>query len=268
VVAVSRGRTIALVIAACVVIGGILVWRLFPSDDTSRVSVAEQVAEFREGGGGAGGGEGALFERKPGVYRYETRGSETADTGLLTSTHEYDGISTMTISPESCGAVEGVVERWQVLGGRWSEFTSCPTKGDFFELKGFIDFHEFFGDARESTYTCTGDAASKRSARQVGKTFHGRCESKDGNTATSISLVEAIEKVEVGERSFDAVHTTSDVRLTGNADGKAKREDWRRRSDGLLLRRISISDVKMSGSIDADYKESYTIDLLSVNPEQ
>jgi hypothetical protein len=265
---VSRGRTIALVLAACVVIGGILVWRLFPSDDTSRVSVAEQVAEFREGGGGAGGGEGALFERKPGVYRYKTAGSETADTGLLSSTHEYDGISTMTISPKSCGVVEGVVERWQVLGGRWSEFTSCPTKGDFFELRGFVDFHEFFGDARETAYTCTGDAASRRSARQVGKTFDGRCESKDGNSVTSRSLVEGVEKVRVGEKRFDAVHTVSDVELAGDVAGIAKRDDWRRRSDGLLLRRISDSDVRMSGSIDADYEERYTIELISVNPEQ
>ncbi len=260
----SRGRTIALVVAACVVVGAFLAWRVFPRDDTSRATVGDAVAKFREGGAGAGGGEGALFERRPGVYRYSTRGSESADTGLISATHDYDGISTMTISPAGCG----VVERWQVLGGRWSEFTSCPTKGDFFELKGFVDYHEFFGDSRESSYTCTGDAASKRSARQVGKTFRGRCESKDGNTATSMSLVKAIEKIDVGDNSYDAVHTTTDVRLDGNVTGTAKRGDWRRRSDGLLLRRVSSSDAKMSGSIDADYSENYTIQLLSVNPRQ
>ena len=236
-----------------------------PKDDTSRVSVNEAVAQFREEGGAPRGGEGVLFERQPGVYRYETKGSESADTGLLSATHDYDGISTITISPQGCG----VVERWQVLGGRWAEFTSCPTKGgDFFELIGFVEYHEFFGETRESTYTCTGDPASKRSARQVGKTFSGRCQSDEGDTATSKSLVKAIEKVDVGGKSFDAVHTTADVKLDGHVTGTAKRDDWRRRSDGLLLRRVTSSDAKMSGTIDADYHESYSLQLLSVNPRQ
>lgn len=255
---------IALVVAACVVVGAFAVWKLFPSDDTKHISVNEAVAQFREEEGATEGGKGAIFEREPGVYRYQTKGSESADTGLLSSTHDYDGISTITISPKGCG----VVERWQVLGGRWAEFTSCPTKGDFFELKGFVEYHEFFGEDRTSTYSCTGDPASKRSARQVGKTFNGRCESDEGDTGTSKTLVKAIEKVDVGGKKFDAVHTTADVKLDGHVTGTAKRDDWRRRSDGLLLRRVMRSDAKMSGTIDADYHESYSLQLLSVNPRQ
>jgi hypothetical protein len=262
---VSRGRVIALVVAAIVVVGALAVWKLFPKDNTSRVSVNEAVAHFREEEGGAGGGKGAIFEREPGVYRYETKGSETADTGLLSATHDYDGISTITLSKKGCG----VVERWQVLGGRWAEFTTCPTKGgDFFELIGFVEYHEFFGEDRASTYSCTGDPASKRSARQVGKTFRGRCRSDEGDTGTSESLVKAIEKVVVGDKKFDAVHTSTDVKLDGHVTGTAEREDWRRRSDGLLLRRVMRSDAKMSGTIDADYHESYSLQLLSVNPRQ
>lgn len=253
-----------MVLVPCVLVAAFLGWRLFPRDDTTRVSVGDAVAQFRAEGGGRGGGEGALFERRPGVYRYQTRGSESADTGLISATHDYDGISTITISPKGCG----VVERWQVLGGRWAEFRSCPTKGDFFELKGFVEYHEFFGESRKSTYTCTGDPASKRSARQVGKTFQGRCESDEGDSATSVSLVEAIEKVDVGGKAFDAVHTTTDVKLDGHVTGTAKRDDWRRRSDGLLLRRVTSSDAQMSGTIDADYKESYSLQLLSVEPSE
>jgi hypothetical protein len=262
---VSRGRTIALVLAACVVVVAFLAWRLFPRDNTTRVSVGEAVNQFRAEGGGKGGGEGALFEREPGVYRYRTKGSESADTGLISSTHDYDGISTITITPKGCG----VVERWEVLGGRWSEFTSCPTKGgDFFELVGFVEYHEFFGESRRSTYSCTGDPASKRSARQVGKTFHGHCESDEGDSATSESLVADIEKVDVGGKSFDAVHTKTHVKLEGHVSGTAERDDWRRRSDGLLLRRVSSSDAHMSGTIEADYHESYSIQLLSATPSQ
>ena len=260
---------IALVVAAVVVVGALAVWKLFPKDDTSRVSVNEAVAEFREEGGAAGGGEGVLFERQPGVYRYQTKGSESADTGLLSTTHDYDGISTITLSKRSCGAVDGVVERWQVLGGRWAEFTTCPTKGgDFFELIGFVEYHEFFGEDRANRYTCTGDPASKRSSRQVGKTFHGRCESDEGDSGVSETLVEGIEKVDVGGKSFPAVHTSSHVKLDGQVAGTAKRDDWRRRSDGLLLRRVTSSDAKLSGTIDADYHESYSLQLLSVTPRQ
>jgi hypothetical protein len=262
---VSRGRTIALVLAACVVVGAFLAWRLYPRDNTKHVSVGEAVSQFRAEGGGRGGGEGALFEREPGVYRYQTHGSESADTGLISSTHDYDGISTITISPKGCG----VVERWEVLGGRWSEFTSCPTKGgDFFELIGFVEYHEFFGESRRSKYSCTGDPASRRRARQVGKTFHGHCESDENDSATSSSLVAAIENVDVGGKSYPAVHTTTHVKLDGHVTGTAKRDDWRRRSDGLLLKRVSSSDAHLSGTIDADYHESYSIQLLSVNPSQ
>ena len=261
---------IALVVAAVVVVGALAVWKLFPKDDTSRVSVNEAVAEFREEGGAAGGGEGVLFERQPGVYRYETKGSESADTGLLSTTHDYDGISTITLSKRSCGAVDGVVERWQVLGGRWAEFTTCPTKGgDFFELIGFVEYHEFFGEDRANHYTCTGDPASKRSSRQVGKTFHGRCESDEGDSGVSETLVDGDRE---GRRRRQVLpsraHVTADVKLDGQVAGTAKRDDWRRRSDGLLLRRVTSSDAKLSGTIDADYHESYSLQLLSVNPRQ
>jgi hypothetical protein len=241
-----------------------LIWQNAPIDDTERATVGDAVSDFRQNGGPGEGGPGPLFDREPGVYRYSTRGSEYADTGLLSATHEYDGLSTITVKPSGCG----VAEKWQVLGGRWAEFTSCPTKRGFFELKGLIEFHEFFGRSKESKYTCTGDSASSRSSRQVGTRFSGRCESKSGDAAAiSRSRVASIEKVEVGGKTFDAVHTVTEVRLEGDVSGSAHREDWRRRSDGLLLRRRTSSEAKMSGTIGADYEESYTIQLQSAEPE-
>ena len=240
-----------------------LAWENAPLDRTEKATVGDAVSSFREGGGGGRDGPGPLFEREHGVYRYETRGEESADTGLLDATHEYDGISTITVKPSGCG----VVERWQVLGGRWAEFTSCPAGQGFFELVGLVEYHEFFGETRESAYRCSGDSASSRSSRQVGTRFSGRCESKDGNVAISRSRVASIDEIRVGNHSFDAVHTVTDVRLEGDVSGTAHREDWRRRSDGLLLRRVNTSDAKMSGTISADYLEQYTIHLQSVNPE-
>lgn len=238
-------------------------WQFGPRDETSRATVGDAVSDFRQGGGAGDGGRGPLFDRESGVYRYSTRGSEYADTGLLSATHEYDGLSTITVKPSGCG----VAEKWQVLGERWAEFTSCPTRSGFFELKGLVEFHEFFGRSRESKYSCTGDSASTRSSRQVGTRFSGRCEAKNGDAAISDSRVASIEKIEVGGKMYDAVHTISDVQLEGDVEGTAHREDWRRRSDGLLLRRKTSSEAKMSGTIGADYEESYTIQLQSVEPD-
>ena len=135
---------IALVLAAVVVVGALAVWKLFPKDDTSRVSVNEAVAQFREEGGGSGSGEGVLFERQPGVYRYETKGSESA---RHRPAQHHPRLRRHLDDDDQPDHGCGVVERWQVLGGRWAEFTSCPTKGgDFFELIGFVEYHEFFGE--------------------------------------------------------------------------------------------------------------------------
>lgn len=264
----SRGRYIAAA-AIVIAVAAVLFWQFGPRPDrATKATTADALEGFRESGGGAGGRRGPLFEREPGVYEYRTRGSETADAGLLSATHDYDGISTITIKPKGCG----VVERWQVLAGRWAEFTSCPAKGGrgggFFELVGLVEFHEFFGEGREDEYTCSGDAASTRSSRTPGTRFQGRCESGDGeNTVVSHSLVEGIEKVTVGGRRYDAVHTSTDVRLRGATEGTAERDDWRRRSDGLLLKRVSRNDVDLSGAIGGTYEESYTIELLSVEPK-
>jgi hypothetical protein len=254
---VSRGRLIALVVPVCL-LAGFFAWQNRPDDETRRATVGEAVERFRAGNASGEGPGGAAL----GVYRYRTRGEESADTGLLSATHDYDGLSTVTIDRGPCG----VLERWQVLAGRWTEAEFCvPPKGS--GLREITEYHEFFGRERENGYRCRGDSPTRRELRRAGTRFSSRCVSGEA-MAVSHSRVVEIEEVRVGGMAFDAVHTTSEVDLDGNVTGSTTRNDWRRRSDGLLLRRVVETDARMDGSPDADYSERYSIELLSATPQR
>jgi hypothetical protein len=254
---VSRRRLIALVVPACV-IAGFFAWQNRPDDEATKATVGEAVERFRQSKAAGEGPGGAAL----GVYSYRTRGSESADTGLLSATHDYDGSSTIIIDSGPCG----VLERWQVLAGRWTEAEFCvPPKGS--GLREITEFHEFFGRDRENHYRCRGRAPSRRMLRTAGTRFGSTCSSKSG-VAESRSRVVEIEKVTVAGEEFDAVHTTSDVVLEGEVSGTTTRNDWRRRLDGLLLRREVETEARMDGTPDADYSESYTVELISPHPRR
>ena len=248
-----------LVAVACVIGGGFVAWKQFPRDETARATKGEALERFRQRAEAAGEGPGGAAL---GVYAYRTRGSESADTGLLDSTHEYDGLSTITLTRARCG----VRERWQVLASRWGEARFCvPPNGT--GLRSIAEFHEFFGRGGEDSFECRGNTPSKRLLRTVGTRFSSRCRNKR-STAESHSKVVGVDEVVVGGDPVTAIHTTTNVELEGDVEGGTTRDDWRRRSDGLLLRRVVETDAKRSGAIDADYEESYTIQLVSVTPER
>jgi hypothetical protein len=74
--------------------------------------------------------------------------------------------------------------------------------------------------------------------------------------------VAGLTEVAVAGESFAAVHTVSRSRFAGETTGWAKREEWRRRSDGLLLRREVESEADSSAEGGAAYSERYTLRLL------
>ncbi|HEX6228023.1 MAG TPA: hypothetical protein VFZ41_01015 [Solirubrobacterales bacterium] len=246
-----------MLVPACLIVGYVA-WQNFPSDETTRATVGEAVERFRQGRAAGEGPGGAAL----GVYSYRSRGSESADTGLLSAIHDYDGTSTVTIDRGPCG----VLERWQVLAERWTEAEFCvPPKGS--GLREISEFHEFFGRERKNGYRCRGRAPSRRKLRTPGTRWASTCSSKSG-VARSRSQVVGIEKLTVAGKRFDAVHTTSDVVLEGQVSGTTTREDWRRRLDGLLLRRVVETEATMEGTPDADYEEQYTIELISTEPRR
>ncbi len=245
--------------AICVAAIAVFAWLNRPRDEPTKATVSEAVWTFRaqDAAGGRGGGPG---EPALGVYRYATRGSESVRNAVLSTTHHYGRITTIAISPGRCGERE----RWQALAGRWTEVEACGPHGE--RLAALVEFHEFFGFDQEDVFRCHGEARVPRDLDR-GDRFASACTS-DGSLAASSSRVVGTTRMSVGDRTFDAVHVRSKSVVGGDDSGSATRDEWRRRSDGLLLRRSAESEADTSEGGDSHYSERYTLRLLSTAPER
>jgi len=253
----GRRRKLVLAGAACAVVLATLAWIERPRDEPKRATLDEAVRSFRaeSGAGERGGGPG---EPALGVYRYRTRGSESVDSLVLDTTHSYRGVSTIVLSRGRCGERE----RWQVLDGRWTEVEACPT-GEGVAPVEVTEFHEFFGVAQKDVFHCQSTPVSRR----PGGRFSSVCRSKDSSVSTN-SRVVGFERVRVGGRPYDAIHVASRSKLGGANPGTARRDEWRRRSDNLLLRRSERSEADSGRGGGTHYSEHYTIELLSTKPRR
>lgn len=253
----GRRRKVGLLGCACVVGLGALAWINWPRDEPTKVTVDEAVRSFRAKSASAneraGTGEPAL-----GVYRYGTQGTESVKTPLLGTTHDYGGISTIVLSKGPCGERE----RWQVLDGRWTEAEACPGKHNG-GTATVTEFHEFFGTGQEDVFHCRSDAVSAR----PGAHFTSYC-SSDDSSIDNTSRVIGIEEVAIGNESFVTTHVQTRSVFGGANSGTAQRDEWRRRSDGLLLRRSVKSEADTSQAGGTHYSERYTIRLLSTTPRR
>jgi len=254
----GRGGRLALAGGGCLVVLALVAYLAWPRDETSRTTVGDAVRSFRSEAAEARQREGT-GEPAPGVYRYGTRGSESVDSPVLNTTHDYNGVSTIVISAGRCSERE----RWQVLDARWTEGELCPGAGG--ETNGtVVEFHEFFGTAQKDVFHCRGEDLPLR----AGAESESSCSSDDSSIST-VSRVLAVEKVRVGAATYDAAVIRSRSEFGGANSGTAVRREWRRRSDGLLLRRAVDSDAKTSTPAgSAHYTERYSIRLLSTTPKR
>lgn len=256
----SRRRYIAIAAVAGVGLLALVAWLNRPRDEPARASVKDAVRAFRAGAENRDL-EAASGEPAPGVYRYATRGEESAKTAIGGATHDYYGVSTIAVGSGRCG-----VERWQVLTGRWTEAETClGPKG--YELKTVTEFHEFFDVGQKDSFRCHGAPAPRLADLQPGISFSGLCES-DGSTISSVAEVVGFGTVFVGDEAFPVVHTRARSRVEGETSGSALRDDWRRRSDGLLLRRSVTSDADSDAGGGTHYTERYTLHLIDLEPRR
>lgn len=256
----GRRRKIALLATVCLVAVVALAWLNRPRDEPTKATVGEAVRSFRAkgGSGGRGGGSG---EPALGVYRYATRGSESTKGPILSTTHDYRGVSTIALSAGRCGERE----RWQVLAGRWTEVEACAPHGE--RLAALTEYHEFFGFGQEESLRCRGDAPAGPESQRPGTRFSNLCKT-GGSSIASSSRIVGVDRVSVGDETFEALRIETRNAVRGDPSGTAKREEWRRRSDGLLLRRLAESDVDTSAGGGSHYTERYTIRLLSTTPRR
>lgn len=256
---VSRRRYIVALGVVCVAGLAVLAWLNRPRDEPARATVDDAVRSFRAQEDGRRDSTDS-GERALGVYRYATQGSESVQSPISDTTHDYDGVSTIVVSEGRCG----VVERWQVLEGRWTEGESCPGPHGYRFTAG-TEFHEFFGFEQEDSFRCRG-ISMPRPPLKRGDTFSSSCRSED-STAANASRVVGFETITVAGEPLQAVHIESRSELEGEVTGTARREEWRG-SDGLLLRRSAsaATDTGLGGG--THYTERYTIELLDTQPRR
>jgi hypothetical protein len=261
---VVRRRYIVIgAITMCAVGLGYLVWREFPRDSATPATVSEAMRVFRARA------QGPLRARpgmpEPGVYRYRTRGGESVDAvvGILSTRHDFGGVTTVAVIPTGCGAVE----RWQVLTTRWTETASCfDAHGR--RLVSVDELHEFFGVRREVVYRCREPPRPIVGRQRPGMSWTGSCTSGD-SSRKSVFRVLGVMPVGVGGRRYEAVHTRTRYSMLGGYTGSSGEEEWRRRGDGLLLRRVSWTDAHSGGApVAADYRERYSLRLISTRPQR
>jgi len=249
-----------LLIAVVLIVGAAVVgWEHFPRDTASRTTVGQAISKFRQD---AERGEGLPGGPELGVYRYAVKGGEELDTTVLDASHDYGGVSTIAITPSRCG----VEERWQVLAERWTEAEVCRTASGS-RLEAVRDSREFFGRVELTSFSCQGDEVPRAADLRVGMSWTVSCASEDASVETKIRVI-GIERVEVAGRSFDALHTKSSIALAGKVSGTDERDEWRRRSDGLLLRRAVATEASVDVVAGGSYSERYSLRLLSVNPQR
>jgi hypothetical protein len=255
----GRGAGIALLVVGFVAVLAILAWLNRPRDEPSKASVGDAVRSFREEGGAEGQG-GKSGEPGLGVYRYGTRGSESVKGPSFGATHHYGGVSTVVVSAGRCSERE----RWQVLAGRWTETEACPEPHGK-TLATVVEFHEFFGSPQRDSFRCRGPSGPSKP--RPGTHYFSLCESKDSSISNRSRFVGTGE-IAVGGKRYAAVHIESRSVLSGATVGTSRREEWRRRSDGLLLQRSGISDADTSEGGGSHYTERYAIRLLSTKPRR
>lgn len=238
-------------------------WHFLPRDHVSHVSRSQALRLFEQH-------MRADADAEPvdgpwpqlGVYRYETRGWEAVDVGPLSGTHDYDGESTVILWPGHCG----VVERWQVLATRWSEAEACRDRRGG-RMTTLHEFHEFYGVSQEDRFTCDGRTPLVASNLRPGQILRAACTSAAASVLHEMEVV-GVTRMNVAGEAVEAVHLNGTSTAHGKSSGSVMVEEWRRRTDGLLLRRRVRGSFSTDSHGGTEYKESYLISLNSLRPER
>lgn len=248
-------------VAVLIALAGFYVWLYFLRDVSTRTDVAQALSDFRAQRYASGKLNPKFRAKVPeaGVYQYETTGSESFD-ALVGSSHDFDGISSITLTVTGCG----VREHWRVLEERWSKADLClGDRGA--RLRRLTEFHEFFGQSRQTEYLCREEPVPFTRDLRVGMSWVTNCRSEDSKMETR-AKVEAFEPISVAGTSYPAIRISSKTTLTGDPAGTAERVSWMRRSDGLLLKRTSTSSARVKAAGGGQVDENFTLELVSATP--
>jgi hypothetical protein len=142
-----KGRTIALVVVVVLIAGaGFGYWWVFVRKDQEPVDVAEVERNFEPGSRGGTAREG---EPTPGVYLYDTSGTESVS-ALGGQTNTYPKTTTLTVTDTPCG----VDARWDIATGRYDVDSRCRTAAGAWTLTRSVVSDRFFNQTQVDTSTC------------------------------------------------------------------------------------------------------------------
>lgn len=218
----------------------------------------------------AGGGHpgGAPLDRpaggptvmEPGVYVYKTKGYEEVSV-LGGSRHTYPEETTMTVRRTACG----YDVRWDALKERWEQAATCM-QGGAVHLHTLEMYREFFQQVDRRVFTCTPETRIRPDRDTPGGGFGGRCES-DGSVVSITGTVVGTEDVVVAGRPVASVRVRLDQQLSGASKGTRVTESWYAVTDGLLLKRTSLTDTDAKSAMgDTHYREDVVLELTSTTP--
>ena len=158
-----RRYVVLAVIAVVLVAGSVTAYVLWPRDTARPVAADEALDRFRASESSlpattAGDSTTSVVVASspptvqlpaPGVYRYDTVGTETIDS-LGGTQHTYPAETTLTVTTEGCG----VHLRWDVLVERREEWSLC-VGDDGIELQpAAANYHEFYGVGELQPQVC------------------------------------------------------------------------------------------------------------------
>jgi hypothetical protein len=246
----------ALGAAVVVVAGG---WQLFLHDTAKPATVDEAVQRFRRDAMKAV--ETPPAGLVPGVYVYETTGSEEID-ALGGATHEYPSRTTITVTRGGCGWRL----RWVALQSRSTTWERCHTaKGEV--LRSAFETHRFYGNTEHTDYRCA--TTLERPAGDVpGKTWPFRCTTA-GTTQQGTGRVVGRGVLAVGGARVPVVHVRWETTLAGKTTGTSEQDEWLDRATGLPVRLVMTSRTTTGSLIgDVHYQEHVDLRLRSLSPRR
>ena len=192
----------------------------------------------------------------PGVYVYDTSGFETVDV-LGGARHDYPATSTMTVTTTDCG----VDVKWAPIEQRFDEWDMC-IRGTGLTLRTYTTHHEFFGQAEQHRFLCTG-VDVRPPTDTPGLVTTGSCEDQNGpNHATTRTTVVGPDTVTVQAVDVPAIKLHLEQYLTGDIVGSEISDLWLRPADGLLMKWSSV--VHGDGKTVLGHTKFYEEDNVSL----
>jgi hypothetical protein len=253
---------IVVILAAVVFATGFVAWRVWFRDTTTPIGVADAVERFQDSRPDDGSPTAGDSLPEPGVYVYQTVGSEQVD-ALNGARHRYPLLTTITVEHHDCG----FRLRWQPIEERHEAWTLCRRDSELV-LVEYETFHRFFGQNTLLTYLC--DAPAVLVADPSGPPGPRDATCTTGNEVQTLTISDQPTEALVDGEPVGAVEVRIEAALEAvdnNVSGARTIEIDLHAETGLVLSwRVDDGSVADSPVGKVKFSESFELSLVSLSP--